>query len=64
MSPAPGSYTPGGDRTTKRKTVSIEADVCRDAMLEAKAQNRTLSNYVNTLLRDRFANEKEEVAAW
>lgn len=48
-------------RTTKRKTVSIEAEVCRDAMKEAKAQNRTLSNYVNTLLRDRFANK--EVAA-
>ena len=41
-------------RTTQRKTVSLESDVCEAATLAAEAENRTLSNYVNTLLKDRF----------
>jgi hypothetical protein len=41
-------------KTTSRKTVSIDAEICIEAMKEAKKQNRTLSNYVNTLLRAKF----------
>jgi len=40
---------------TTRRTVSIDSDVSERAVAQAVAENRTLSNFVNTLLRARFS---------
>ena len=41
-----------------RRTVSLDAIVADQASREAASQNRSLSNYVNTLLKEAFASRK------
>ena len=48
-------------RNTTRKTVSLETEVCEAATKAAQAENRTLSNYVNTLLKARFRDSIKPV---
>ena len=50
-------------RKTKRKTISLDSDVCAVTMKQADKENRTLSNMVNTLLRRRFKGQEEGAAA-
>ena len=41
-------------KSTTRKTVALDSDVAKAAIQEASADSRTLSNFVNKLLRERF----------
>jgi hypothetical protein len=42
---------------TTRKSVSLASDVSALAEANARKENRTLSNYINTLLRQRFESK-------